>query len=80
MLWLKNPVKSIIDGTVTKLGRENGQKYVVVTDSDGDSYIYSGFERVIVKKNSRIKEGSILGSTGSSSNTITVGFIPYDNN
>ena len=75
-----SPVKSIIDGTVTKLGRENGQKYVVVTDSDGDSYIYSGFERVIVKKNSRIKEGSILGSTGSSSNTITVGFIPYDNN
>ena len=75
-----SPVKSIIDGTVTKLGRENGQKYVVVTDSDGDSYIYSGFERVIVKKNSRIKEGSILGSTGSSSNTITVGFIPNDNN
>ena len=75
-----SPIKSIIDGTVTKLGRENGQKYVVVTDSDGDSYIYSGFERVIVKKNSRIKEGSILGSTGSSSNTITVGFIPYDNN
>ena len=74
------PVKSIIDGTVTKLGRENGQKYVVVTDSDGNSYIYSGFERVIVKKNSRIKEGSILGSTGSSSNTITVGFIPNDNN
>ena len=75
-----SPVKSIIDGTVTKLGRENGQKYVVVTDSDGNSYIYSGFERVIVKKNSRIKEGSILGSTGSSSNTITVGFIPNDNN
>ena len=75
-----SPIKSIIDGTVTKLGRENGQKYVVVTDSDGDSYIYSGFERVIVKKNSRIKEGSILGSTGSSSNTITVGFIPNDNN
>ena len=75
-----SPVKSIIDGTVTKLGRENGQKYVVVTDSDGNSYIYSGFERVIVKKNSRIKEGSILGSTGSSSNTITVGFIQNDNN
>ncbi len=75
-----SPVKSIIDGTVTKLGRENGQKYVVVTDSVGDSYIYSGFERVVVKKNSRVKEGTVLGSTGSSSNTITVGFILNDNN
>ena len=66
-------VKSVAAGTVIEAGRENGRKYVIVLDNDGEAVKYSGFERVTVKVKSKVKKGSVLGSIGSSSDsTITL--------
>jgi murein DD-endopeptidase MepM/ murein hydrolase activator NlpD len=66
-------VKSVAQGTVIEAGRENGRKYVIVLDSDGEAVKYSGFERVTVKVKTKVKKGSVLGSIGSSSDsTITL--------
>ena len=66
-------VKSVAQGTVIEAGRENGRKYVIVLDNNGEAVKYSGFERVTVKVKAKVKEGSVLGSIGSSSDsTITL--------
>ena len=66
-------VKAAAQGTVIEAGRENGRKYVIVLDSDGEAVKYSGFERVTVKVKAKVKKGSVLGSIGSSSDsTITL--------
>ncbi len=59
-------VRAVCAGTVTKTGRDNGLKYVVVTDDEGVGIRYTGFERVLVKTESRVKDSSVLGSIGSS--------------
>lgn len=60
-------VHSLFSGTVVAAGKENGMKYIVVEDSDGNLVRYSGFERVTVKLKERVKKGEVLGSIGSSS-------------
>ena len=66
-------VKAAAQGTVIEAGRENGRKYVIVLDGDGEAVKYSGFERVTVKVKAKVKKGSVLGSIGSSSDsTITL--------
>lgn len=62
-------VKAVSAGTVTKTGRDNGLKYVVVTDDDGVAIRYTGFERVLVKLESRVKNSAVLGSIGSSTSS-----------
>ncbi len=62
-------VKAVSAGTVTKTGRDNGLKYVVVTDDDGVAIRYTGFERVLVKLESRVKSSAVLGSIGSSTSS-----------
>lgn len=60
-------VHSVAAGTVSLSGKENGMKYIVIEDSEGNSIRYSGFERVTVRLKDRVKKGEILGSIGSSS-------------
>lgn len=62
-------VKAVSAGTVTKTGRDNGLKYVVVTDDGGVAIRYTGFERVLVKLESRVKNSAVLGSIGSSTSS-----------
>ena len=72
-------VKSVSNGTVVDAGRENGRKYVVVLDSEGNAIKYSGFERVMVKVKTRVKEGTVLGSIGSSSDSsVTVSSVDVE--
>lgn len=60
-------VHSVAAGTVSLSGKENGMKYIVIEDSEGNSIRYSGFERVTVRLKDRVRKGEILGSIGSSS-------------
>lgn len=60
-------VHSVAAGTVSLSGKENGMKYIVIEDSEGNSIRYSGFERVTVRLKDRVWKGEILGSIGSSS-------------
>ncbi len=60
-------VHSVAAGTVSLAGKENGMKYIVIEDSEGNSIRYSGFERVTVRLKDRVRKGEILGSIGSSS-------------
>ncbi len=62
-------VKAVRAGTVTKTGRDNGLKYIVVTDDDGAGIRYTGFERVLVKLESRVKSSAVLGSIGSTTSS-----------
>ena len=47
--------------------RIDGEKTISIEAENGDIWRFSGFERVNVKLDNEIKEGSVLGSIGSSS-------------
>ena len=60
-------VKSPVKGIVVESKRIDGEKTISIEAENGDIWRFSGFERVSVKLDNEIKEGSVLGSIGSSS-------------
>ena len=59
-------VLSPVSGIVEETGRVGGRKKIVIALEDSSRITMVGFERVTVKKNSTVKDGDVLGSTGSS--------------
>ena len=59
-------VKSPISGIVVQSGRVDGLKTISIETDEGEIWRFSGFERVDVRMNQKIKKGSALGSIGQS--------------
>lgn len=59
-------VKSPVSGIVVQSGRVNGLKTISIETDEGEIWRFSGFERVDVRMNQKIKKGSALGSIGQS--------------
>ncbi len=69
-------VRALLDGQVTELGKDDKGKYVIVSSAEGWSIKYSGFERIVVKNKVHLSSGTVIGSIGSSSPSITLEYIP----
>lgn len=59
-------VKSPVSGIVVQSGRVDGLKTISIETDEGEIWRFSGFERVDVRMNQKIKKGSALGSIGQS--------------
>ncbi|MGI4776236.1 MAG: peptidoglycan DD-metalloendopeptidase family protein [Janthinobacterium lividum] len=64
------PVKSIIDGTVTRVG--SSQKYgnLIITKADNSNLnvAYAHLENIILENDQKISQGQVIGSVGDSGN------------
>ena len=65
-------VRALCDGSIIKIGKNNGYKFVKLEDREGNIYTYSGFERIVCKSGTRVKKGAVLGSIGSAASKITI--------
>ena len=59
-------VKSPVSGIVGQSGRGDGLETISIETDEGEIWRFSGFERVDVRMNQKIKKGSALGSIGQS--------------
>ena len=69
VVLLSTPGKAVISpvsGIVVQSGRVNGLKTISIETDEGEIWRFSGFERVDVRMNQKIKKGSALGSIGQS--------------
>ena len=69
VVLLSTPGKAVISpvsGIVVQSGRVDGQKTISIETDEGEIWRFSGFERVDVRMNQKIKKGSALGSIGQS--------------
>ena len=69
VVLLSTPGKAVISpvsGIVVQSGRVDGLKTISIETDDGEIWRFSGFERVDVRMNQKIKKGSALGSIGQS--------------
>lgn len=71
-------VRAGIVGRVSASGKDEDGKYVIVTSPEGWSMKYSGFERVVVRKKTKVTSDTVLGSIGSSSSSITITYVPAE--
>ncbi len=69
-------VRALFEGLVTELGKDDKGKYVIISSAEGWSIKYSGFERIVVKNKVYLSSGTVIGSIGSSSQSITLEYIP----
>ena len=69
VVLLSTPGKAVISpvsGIVVQSGRVDGLKTISIETDEGEIWRFSGFERVDVRMNQKIKKGSTLGSIGQS--------------
>ena len=69
VVLLSTPGKAVISpvsGIVVQSGRVDGLKTISIETDEGEIWRFSGFERVDVRMNQKIKKGSALGSIGQS--------------
>lgn len=69
VVLLSTPGKAVISpvsGIVVQSGRVDGLKTISIETDEGEIWRFSGFERVDVRINQKIKKGSALGSIGQS--------------
>ena len=69
VVLLSTPGKAVISpvsGIVVQSGRVDGLKTISIETDAGEIWRFSGFERVDVRMNQKIKKGSALGSIGQS--------------
>ena len=69
VVLLSTPGKAVISpvsGIVVQSGRVDGLKTISIETDEGEIWRFSGFERVDVRMNQKIKKGSVLGSIGQS--------------
>ena len=69
VVLLSTPGKAAISpvsGIVVQSGRVDGLKTISIETDEGEIWRFSGFERVDVRMNQKIKKGSALGSIGQS--------------
>ena len=69
VVLLSTPGKAVISpvsGIVVQSGRVDGLKTISIETDKGEIWRFSGFERVDVRMNQKIKKGSALGSIGQS--------------
>ena len=76
VVLLSTPGKAVISpvsGIVVQSGRVDGLKTISIETDEGEIWRFSGFERVDVRMNQKIKKGSALGSIGQSTgSTISI--------
>ena len=69
VVLLSTPGRAVISpvsGIVVQSGRVDGLKTISIETDEGEIWRFSGFERVDVRMNQKIKKGSALGSIGQS--------------
>ena len=69
VVLLSTPGKAVISpisGIVVQSGRVDGLKTISIETDEGEIWRFSGFERVDVRMNQKIKKGRALGSIGQS--------------
>ena len=69
VVLLSTPGKAVISpvsGIVVQSGRVDGLETISIETDEGEIWRFSGFERVDVRMNQKIKKGSALGSIGQS--------------
>ena len=73
VVLLSTPGKAVISpvsGIVVQSGRVDGLKTISIETDEGEIWRFSGFERVDVRMNQKIKKGSALGSIGQSTGSL----------
>ncbi len=57
-------VRSNVEGKVIASNWVDGKKTITIETEEGEKWIFSGFERVDIKRGDNVKVGTVLGSVG----------------
>ena len=57
-------VRSNVEGKVIASNWVDGKKTIFIETEEGEKWIFSGFERVDIKRGDNVKAGTVLGSVG----------------